>query len=87
MAGQFKYRLKQTRSKLREVTSVLFYSILGCVLPLQEVALCQSPPSFSVLCYPCTCSSLLPHYVISPCFGLPTDFTPSINLPLCGSNG
>ena len=27
-------------------------SILGCVLPLQEVALHQSLPSFSVLCYP-----------------------------------
>ena len=31
----------------------LFCSTLGCVLPLQEVVLCQSPPSFSVLCYPC----------------------------------
>ena len=29
------------------------YSILGCVLPLQEVVLCQKPPTFSVLCYPC----------------------------------
>ena len=27
----------------------LFYSVLGCVLPLQEAALRQSPPSFSVL--------------------------------------
>ena len=46
--------------------SILFYSILGCVLPLQEVALRQSPPSFSVLCYPCPYRSLLPHNVISP---------------------
>ena len=30
--------------------SILFYSILGCVLPLQEVACRQSPPTFSVLC-------------------------------------
>ena len=44
----------------------LFYSVLGCVLPLQEVALRQSLPTFSVLCYPCPYSSLLPHNVISP---------------------
>ena len=46
--------------------SILFYSILGCVLPLQEEALRQSPPSFSVLCYPHPYRSLLPHNVISP---------------------
>ena len=44
----------------------LLYSILGCVLPLQEVALRQSLPSFSVLCYPRPYRSLLPHNVISP---------------------
>ena len=44
----------------------MFYSILGCVLPLQEVALRQSLPSFSVLCYPRPYRSLLPHNVISP---------------------
>ena len=42
------------------------YSILGCVLPLQEVALRQSPLTFSVLHYPCPYRSLLPHNVISP---------------------
>ena len=31
----------------------------------RKVALCQSPPSFSVLCYPCPYHSLLPHNVIS----------------------
>ena len=36
----------------RTISYILFYSILGCVLPLQEVALRQSHPSFSVLCYP-----------------------------------
>ena len=30
-----------------------FCSILGCVRLLQEVAIHQSPPTFSVLCYPC----------------------------------
>ena len=45
--------------------SILFYSVLGCVLPLQEVALRQSLPSFSVLCYPRPYRSLLPHNVIS----------------------
>ena len=43
-----------------------FYSILGCVLPKQEVALRQSHATFSVLCYPCQNRSLLPHNVISP---------------------
>ena len=41
-------------------------SILFCVLPLQEVALRQSLPSFSVLCCPCLYRSLLSHTVISP---------------------
>ena len=49
-----------------ELKDWCIYSILGCVLPLQEVALRQSPPSFSVLCYPCPYRSLLPHNVISP---------------------
>ena len=48
--------------------SILFYSILGCVLPLQEVALRQSLPSFSVLCCPRPYRSLLSHNVISPTF-------------------
>ena len=58
---------------------IYFYSILGCVLPLQEVALHQSPPSFSVLCYPCPYRSLLPHNVISPTpFWPSADLTPSV---------
>ena len=44
----------------------LFCSILDCVLPLQEVVLLQSLPSFSVLCYSHPYRSLLPHNVISP---------------------
>ena len=54
-----------------------FYSILGCVLQLQEVALHQSPPTCSVLCYPWPYCSLLPHNVISSRhFGLPISLTP-----------
>ena len=52
---------------------IVFYYILGCIIPLQEVALCQSPPTFSVLCPLC---SLLPHNVsLQWCFGLPTHLT------------
>ena len=45
-------RVTRHISAAQNITIGLFYSILSCVLPLQEVALCQSPPSFSVLCYP-----------------------------------
>ena len=59
--------------------SILFYSVQGCVLSLQEVALHQSPPSFSVVCYRCPYHSLLLHNVSSPTtFCLPTDLTPVI---------
>ena len=51
---------------LRHIYAVLFCSVLGCVLPVQEVDLCQSPLVFSVLCCPCPYRSLLPHNVISP---------------------
>ena len=52
---------------------ILFYSILGCVLPLQEVALRQSPPSFSVLCYPCHTAPCCPTMSsLQRRFGLPT---------------
>ena len=63
--------------------SILFYSILGCVRPLQEESLRQSPPSFSVLCYPCPYRSLLPHNVISPTM-LWSSY--ALCLPLCASN-
>ena len=53
---------------------ILFYSLLGYVLPLQEVALCQSRPSFSVLCNPPCCPTMSS---LQPCFGLLTDFIPS----------
>ena len=56
---------KSLTSKVMHKLFILFYYILGCVLPLQEVALRQSPPSFSVLCYPCAYRSLLPHNAIS----------------------
>ena len=85
-AGVQTTMLKHSTKQLKKIVpcpvsfpSILLYSILGCVLPLQEAALCQSPPSFSVLCYPCPYRSLLPHSVISPTtFGLPTDLTPSV---------
>ena len=75
------YSLEKKREKIREekicepnrhITTYkrnktkLFCSIPGCALPLQEAALCQSPPIFSVLCHPCPYHSLLPYNVISP---------------------
>ena len=68
------------------VSPLLFYSILGCVLPLQEVALCQSPPSFCVLCHPCSYRSLLPHNIISPIIFWSSDWSYTLYLPLCASN-
>ena len=64
----------------------LFYSILGCVLPLQEVALCHSPPNFSVLCCPCPYRSLLPHNVISSTTFWSSNWSYTLYLPLCTSN-
>ena len=62
-----------------EEISILFCSVLGCVLPLQEVALLQNPLTFSVLCYPCPNRSMLPHNVISPTtLWSSTDLTRSI---------
>ena len=54
------------------------FSILGCVLQLQEVALHQSLPSFSVLCYPRPYRSLLPHNVISPTMFWSSDWSYTI---------
>ena len=65
--------------------SILFYFFVGCVLLLQEAALCQSPPSFSVLCYPCPYCSLLPHNVISPTTWS-SDWSYTLYLPLCASS-
>ena len=62
------------------------YSILGCVLPLQEVALRQNLPSFSVLCYPHPYRSLLPHNVISPTTFWSSGWSYTLCLPLCASN-
>ena len=62
-----------------------FYSILGCILPLQEVALCQSPTAFSVFCYPCPYRSLLPHNVISLTFWS-SNWSYVLYLPLCTFN-
>ena len=64
---------------------VLFYSILYCVLPLQEVALHQSPSTFSVLCCPCPYCSLLPHNVISPSTFWSSNWSYTFYLPLCAS--
>ena len=57
----------------------LFYSILGWVRPLQEVALRQSPPSFSVRCFLVhtgLCCPTMPS--LQRRFGLPTDLAPFI---------
>ena len=64
----------------------IFYFIIGCVLPLQEVALRQSLPSFSVLCYPHPYRSLLPHNVISPTTFWSSDWSYTLYLPLCASS-
>ena len=66
--------------------SILFYSILGCVVPLQEVACHQSPPTFSVLCCPCPYRSLVPHNVISPTMFQSSNWSYTLCLPLCASN-
>ena len=55
--------------------SVLFYSNLGCVLPLQEVAL-RHPPTFSVLCQTAPCCPTISS--LQRRFGLPTHRTPSV---------
>ena len=73
-------------TKVASLRSILFYSILGCVLPLQEVALRQSLPSFSVLCYPHPYRSLLPHNVISPATFWSSGWSYTLCLPLCASN-
>ena len=52
------------------VCTALFYSILGCVLPLQDVALRKSPPTVSVLCYPCPNRPTMPS--LQRRFGFPT---------------
>ena len=65
------------------VSFYLFYSILCCVLALQEVALHQSLPSFSVLCYPRPYRSLLPHNVIFPTTFWSSDWSYTLCLPLC----
>ena len=69
--------------------SILFYSILGCVLPLQEVALRQSLSSLSVLrrVFHLSLSFAILVHATSCCptmsslqrrLGLPTDLTPSV---------
>ena len=72
--------LKQKQSG--EMIFDLFYSILGCVLSLQEIAVHQSSSTFSALCYPCLCRSLLHHNVISP----GTCWT-TLHLAFCASDG
>ena len=67
------------------IPAILFYSILGCVLPLQEVVLRKSPPSFSVLCCPCPYRSLLPHNVISPTTFWSSDSSYTLYLSFCAS--
>ena len=47
------------------VLFALFCSILGYVLPLQEVAFDQSPPNFSVLCSLCPYHPLSPYVILS----------------------
>ena len=68
--------------------AILYYSIPDCVLPPLEVALRQSPSSFSVLCYPCQYRFLLPLIIQVMCpahfhFVLVTYWTMSVTLVLC----
>ena len=56
------------------------YSILGSVLPLQKVALLQSPVTFSVICCPCPHRSCcLTMSSLQRCFGFPIDLTSFIH--------
>ena len=69
--------------------SLIFYSILGCFrccLPLHEVAIHQSPPTFSVLCCPCPDCSLLPYNVIFPMTFWSSNWSYTLYLPLCTFN-
>ena len=70
----------------KEIDKYYFYSIPGCVPPLQEVALHQNPPSFSVLCYPCPYHSLLPHNVTSLMTFWSSNWSYTLYLPACASN-
>ena len=47
---------------------------------------CQSPPTFSVFCYPCPYRSLLPYNVISPTTFRSSNWSYILYLPLCASN-
>ena len=71
------------RSPAKFAWAILFYSILGCVFPLQEVTLHQSLPSSSDLCYPRPYRSLLPHNVISPTTFWSSDLSYTLCLSLC----
>ena len=64
----------------------LFCSILGCVLPLQEVAIHQSPPIFYLHCSPSPYRFLLPHNVISPTKFRSSNWSYTLYQPLCASN-
>ena len=81
---RFAVPLPSQKANISWVTAILFYYILGCVLPLQEAALDHSPPTFSFLCYPCPYCSLLPHNVISPTFWS-CNWSYTLYLPLCTS--
>ena len=54
----------------------LVFSILGCVLPLQEVDLHKSRQTFSVLCCPCLC-----RFLSLPSPPTPSRTMPSLHLP------
>ena len=49
------YHVSNTVDRLKE----MLYFIPGCVLPLQEAALCPESSNF-VLCFPCPCYFLMP---------------------------
>ena len=57
----------------RLLYSILFFSILFCVLPLQEVALRQSPPTFSIFTHTAPCCPTMSS--LQRRFGLLTDLT------------
>ena len=72
--------IKNMRFLLCTVYLKEIYSILGSVLPLQKVALLQSPVTFSVICCPCPHRSCcLTMSSLQRCFGFPIDLTSFIH--------
>ena len=75
------------KAKKKKTLFVLFYSVLGCVFPLQEVAFHYASPAFPVPCYPCSYHSLLLQNVISPSTCWSSNWSYVFYLPFSASNG